>query len=406
MLSAKKSNDDINNYITVRLNKSLLAAKNNLRKFEQLDLAGSNAQTTLQKLSITTKTDLLTTPHKYYPSSNDYDLNIIKGKTSGTTGTPLSIDRSFNSVLWESAFVKQHWESILGTRYKRATLRGDDIANGEFWVENIFDNQLVLSSRYINTDNYEKIVAKLVSYAPNMLQAYPSTAFFLAGLLEERGEALNIPFVFTSSEILYPYQRELIEKNIGRVIDMYGMAERVAMACECIEGSLHINPYYSYVEILDENNQPTDDEGYIVGTTLNNNLMPLIRYKLSDRTKWINTPCNCGSSYPVIAPISGKFEDQIYDADSIPISPSLITFAFKGVENIELSQVAQVSKDTWEVRVVPKGDFSNKEADLIKNNLLNIVSKKTRIEVVAVTSIKKTKAGKFRWVVSEYSSGR
>jgi phenylacetate-coenzyme A ligase PaaK-like adenylate-forming protein len=103
---------------------SLTAAKRNLLAFESINLKRQDAHMALWNLPVTTKLDLLANPSKYYPSNNKFLLNLIKGKTSGTTGTPLSIDRSFNSILWENAFVKQHWESILGAKYKRATLRG------------------------------------------------------------------------------------------------------------------------------------------------------------------------------------------------------------------------------------------------------------------------------------------
>ncbi len=58
-------------------------------------------------------------------------------------------------------------------------------------------------------------------------------------------------------------------------MEYYGMAERVAYASECERGNLHVNTDYSYVEIVDDDGKPTSGDGYIVGTTFHNTVMPL-----------------------------------------------------------------------------------------------------------------------------------
>ena len=181
----------------------------------------------------------------------------------------------------------------------------------------------------------------LQNFRPKLLEAYPSTAFVLGSYLERENAHLTIPFVYTGSEILHAYQRELIESRIGKVMDFYGMAERVAFASECEAGNLHVNSDYSFVEIVNESGDETTGPGYVVGTTFHNLVMPLIRYRLSDRTAWKPGSCSCGRPYPMIEGIAGKFEDVIFGAEDEPVSPSLVTFAFKGVSNIESSQVAR-----------------------------------------------------------------
>src|SRR5258705_155174 len=116
------------------------------------------------------------------------------------------------------------------------------------------------------------------------------------------------------------------------------MAERVAFATECEFGSMHVNPDYSYVEIVDSNGQATRGAGYVVGTTFHNLAMPLVRYKLSDRTRWISGGCRCGRPFPMIEPVTGKVEDSIFGSNGAFVSPSVLTFAFKGVRNIRKSQ--------------------------------------------------------------------
>jgi phenylacetate-CoA ligase len=246
------------------------------------------------------------------------------------------------------------------------------------------------------------IIGKLTQFAPFMMEAYPSTAYELALLLEQRNATLQIPYVYTGSEPLYPHQRQLIEARLAtRVMDHYGMAERIAYATECEHGGLHVNSDYSYVEIVDDDGRPTDGEGYVVGTTFNNALMPLVRYRMSDRTRWRREACPCGRTYPLIEPVTGKFEDTLFGSRGQRISPSVVTFAFKSLRGIKYSQVAQTDESTWEIRVVPEESFSEAERNRLIENVRHLVDPGIHVVVREVTEIARTSAHKYRWIVNE-----
>ena len=164
---------------------------------------------------------------------------------------------------------------------------------------------------------------------------------------------------------------------------------------------MHLNPDYSHVEILDEDGNPTDDVGFVVGTTYHNDAMPLVRYKLSDRTRWKPGRCACGRAFPMIEEVTGKFEDSITGSDGMVVSPSVLTFAFKGVENIRRSQVAQVGPAHWQVRLVPDEGFSAADSQKLIDNIHHLVDPKVKVEVILKDALPNTAAGKFRWVVNE-----
>lgn len=358
---------------------------------------------------IITKETLLENRAGLYPNSGAPRPWNSVGKTSGTTGTPLSIFRSPRSVLMEQAFLRRHWEWGGYRRgMRRATLRGDAVVPPDrtappFWFWNRYDNQLLISSRHLKEAFANAIIDELERFSPRMLQAYPSTAYALAQLMEQRGRRVSVPVVFTASEPLYPHQRELIAERFGaRVMDMYGMAERVAFATECEFGSTHVNPDYSYVELVDDDGQPARDAGYVVGTTFHNLAMPLVRYKLWDRTRWIPGRCPCGRAFPMIEPVSGKFEDSISGSDGAFVSASVLTFAFKGLRNIRKSQVAQIGPGRWEIRVVPAPAFAGEDSRKLVDNIHKLVDPGVDVTVVLRDDIPRTAAGKFRWVVNEW----
>lgn len=376
----------------------------------KMDHSAGFSKEVLAQFPIIGKKDLLTKKALFYPPKRPW---FAVGKTSGTTGTPLEIYRDLKSSIFENAFIRRHWAlSGFKNLQKRATMRGDmvvpiDQEKPPFWFFNIFDNQLLISSRHLKEGCFEPITDKLESFKPYILEAYPSTAYELALYLNRKNRMIRIPYIYTSSEMLYDHQRAMIEKQFcGKVMDFYGMAERVALASECLQGNLHINTDYSCVEILDKNGNPTEDYGHITGTTLHNHAMPLVRYQLSDITRWKSGDCPCGSPFPMIEPIQGKFEDILYGGKGAPVSPSVLTFAFKGLAHIKRSQVAQTEKDKWEVRVVPDREFTDQESQKLISNIKTMVDPYVNLEIKIVEDIPRSDSGKFKWVVNEYNAGK
>jgi len=360
-----------------------------------------------EQFPVIDKATLLAERALLYPNGGHKKSWYALGKTSGTTGTPLTIFRGPRSILYENEFIQRHW-TWGGFRrgMKRATLRGDLIVPIEqrtppFWFYNRYNHQLLLSSRHLTDACVDALIDQLEAYGADMLQAYPSTAYTLARYLGQRGRKLAIPVVFTASEPLYPHQREAILTWLGaRIMDMYGMAERVAFATQCEHGAMHLNPDYSHVELLDEQGEPAA-EGFITGTTFHNGVMPLVRYRLTDRTRYVPGRCACGRAFPMIEPVTGKYEDSITGSDGRVVSPSVLTFAFKGVENIRRSQVAQVGPGRWEVRLVPDTAFSEADRYQLVHNIHHLVDARVQVDVVIKEELPNTAAGKFRWVVNE-----
>ena len=345
------------------------------------------------------KTTLLANRETLYPNGGVKKFWQALGESSGSTGTPIEVFRSPRSVLYENEFVKRHWRwGGFRPGMKRATLRGDmvvrlDRAAPPYWFYNHYNNQLLLSSRHLNDDCIDAIIDKLDEFSPDMLQAYPSTAHTLASYLKRRRRKLCIPVVGSSSEPMYPHQREsIITWLADEIRELYGMCERVAFVTQCEFGSLHLNPDYSHVEIVD---------GFVVGTTYHNEAMPLGRYRLSDQTRWKYGHCPCGRAFPMIEGVSGKCEDRITGSNGAVVSPSVLTFASQGVEHVRRSQVAQIGPAHWQVRVLPYMGFSSADQQKIVDNIHTLVDAGVHVDVVVRDELPSTAEGKFRWVVNE-----
>lgn len=360
---------------------------------------------------IITKKDLLSKQDVLYPNGGKPWPWTIVGETGGTTGAPLSLFRSYRSVLWQNAFLKRQWYWT-GFRdgMARAIMRGDMVVPVEkkeppFWHFNRFHNQLCLSTLHLREETADLFADALQRFGPFMIETYPSAAYDLARYMAMRNRYLNIPYVFTGSEPLYPHQREIIEERFqARVMDHYGMGERVTFATECEYGNLHVNTDHSYTEIVDDKGEPTDDYGFVVGTTFHNLLMPLVRYQLSDQTKWKRGSCSCRRTYPMIERVSGRVEDIILGTDGNDIGPLLFRVNHE-VDGIESIQIAQVGRHELEIRVVPLESFSQNSSQRLVQNLHRYVDPGLAVKVVTMDHIPRTQRGKYRWVVNEYIDG-
>ena len=364
----------------------------------------------LQKLPIIDKSTVKEN-FQHFRNTNFKGL-VFKGYTSGTTGSPCVFLRDLNSINFENAaIIQQHQWADIKKEDRRICLRGDRVVSPKrtrppFWKFNRFEKKLTMSSYHLNEKYLPTYINKIKEFSPRLLQAYPSTVYILAKCLEKNNEFLNIPIVQTSSEPLYSHWRKLIENRLhAKIFDHYGMAERVGMAIECeSHNGLHIVPGYGIIEfITPSTGENNENEGAIVGTTLNNYIMPLIRYKTDDLGKKINSQCDCRYKYPRIYPIETKCENMIFTPDGRYISPSVITFCFKNVKNIEMSQLIQHPSGDITIKIVKNMHFQDKDIKGLLSKMQDMMGRKVKIKIDYVKDIERGKAanGKFQWIISE-----
>ena len=362
-----------------------------------------------RSLPVISKAELLAERERYYPRLGKPQPWWNVGKTSGTTGTPLEVFRSYDSTLWEHAFHLQHWRwAGHRGRERQVVLRGDLVvpvlqSRPPFWFHDRLGQQLFVSTRHLNDATAPQIAEAIAAFGARQLRAYPSAAFELARLAELHQLSIRFGSIITGSETLYPVQRERIERVLGgKVFDFYGMAERNIFGMQCEHGRMHISPDYSLVEIVDAQGAPTDQAGLLVGSTFHNRVMPLLRYQLNDSARWAQCACPCGRSYPVVEGLSGKVEEQVFDLDGVPVSPSVITFAFKGIHNIQKSQVVQTEQDRWLLRIVPGPHYSAADRQALLGNFKTLVSPRLNVDIETVSAISNMASGKYKWVSQQW----
>lgn len=324
-------------------------------------------------------------------------------RTSGTSGSPLTLMQSLGAAIREEAFVHRQLRWI-GWRpgQRRAWIRGDIVcpehpADGRYWCHDRAGKRLMMSSYHLSATTIGAYIAALEAFDPVVIQAYPSSIAALANWLAAAGRGYAgqaLKGVMTSSETLEPAVRESVMRSFGvTVFDWYGQAERVAAIGTCEHGRYHVLTDYAGVELL-----PGEEGGSeLIGTNLNNPAMPLNRYRTGDYvTLNSQAPCPCGRVFPTLDAVIGRQENILTLPDGRIVAR--LDRIFQGLDRHLLEgQVQYHGHDRFTLRVVVGDRFTAAdEAKLRANFLLRVP--RVQVAVERVDAIPRGPNGKFEFI--------
>lgn len=327
-------------------------------------------------------------------------------KTSGTSGTPLTIVQSLGNMVREEGFVYRQLRWI-GWRpmQRRAWIRGDIVCadrpqDGRYWCRDWVGNMLMMSSYHLSNDTIGAYIAALEAFEPVVIHAYPSSIAALAAWLNARGrryQGRKLRGVMTSSETMEPDVRAAVEQAFGvRVFDWYGQSERVAAIGSCEHGSYHLLSDYSGAALL-ETDRPDTFE--LVGTSLNNLAMPLVRYRTGDTIVPGHDACPCGRVFPTVKTVLGRQEKVITLPDGRLIGR--LDRIFQGHDrHLVEGQVSYRGNGRFLLRVVTTEGWSGQDAQAMVDKFLLRVPG-VEVTVQKVDAIPRGRNGKFEFVVVE-----
>jgi phenylacetate-CoA ligase len=333
-------------------------------------------------------------------------------KTSGTSGTPLTVVQSLGNLVREEGFIYRQLRWI-GWRpgQRRAWIRGDIVCDdqprdGRYWCHDWVGKMLMMSSYHLSNDTIGAYIDALEAFDPVVIHAYPSSIAALAAWLNARGRQYRgqaLRGVMTSSETLEPAVRAAVRQAFGvTVFDWYGQSERVAAIGTCEHGNYHVLTDYSGVALVEAEGDNAPGAWELVGTSLNNRAMPLVRYRTGDTVIPGDAPCACGRVFPTIKAVLGRQEKVITLPDGRMIGR--LDRIFQGHDrHLVEGQVAYRGRGRFLLRVVATDGFGDADARaMVDKFLLRVPGVEVSVERVA--AIPRGKNGKFEFVVIEQES--
>ncbi|MDD4419030.1 MAG: phenylacetate--CoA ligase, partial [Bacteroides graminisolvens] len=256
-----------------------------------------------RKLPFTTKADM----RANYPFgllAGNLDDAVRIHSSSGTTGNPTVIIHSQHDL--------DSWANLVARCLYMVGLRKKDVFQnssgyGMFTGGLGFQygaERLGALTVPAAAGNSKRQIKFITDFKTTALHAIPSYAIRLAEVFQEEGinpTESSLKTLIIGAEPHTDEQRRKIERMLGvKAYNCFGMTEMngPGVAFECLEqNGMHIWEDCYLVEIIDpETLQPLPDGeiGELVLTTLDRNMMPLIRYRTRDLTRIIPGECPCG----------------------------------------------------------------------------------------------------------------
>jgi phenylacetate-CoA ligase len=140
----------------------------------------------------------------------------------------------------------------------------------------------------------------------------------------------------------------------------------------------------------------------VIGTSLHNYSMPLIRYRTGDYVTLKKDPkkCACGRGFPTVASILGRDCDIVHTSDGRAITALYVVF--DRTPGLGFGQIVQRKAGHLLLRVVIELPDKKKVRETLLKNVISFTGQNMNIEIEDVDpqEVKHMKTGKFRVVKS------
>jgi phenylacetate-CoA ligase len=378
----------------------------------------------LDKIPILTK-EILCARFKRLEATNSRAFRPQALSTSGTTGRRIQFLVDSPSNILEFVYYWRHWNWAgyrLGAPFAEFSsvffLKGGEESRLASHHQRL-TNRLLLNSLKMSHATVKDYVRAIRKHRPLFLKGLPSVLYYFSLFLRQHGIAdISFRAVFSTGETLLPRYRKLIEETFCcKVYDSYGHMERTVAISECPHGGLHINPDYGILELIRQDSLRADftgEGGYsgdggagysarVVGTSLYNFSMPLLRYEVGDMV-WVDTEkkCACGRQFPLVSAIEGRQSEVLITPTGEVITAAFLVF--EDVPDILEGQIVQESLDRLYVKIIPAPSFSKASEARLKSRLQTLVGAAAKITLERCDSsgLLRASSGKLLTVVSNY----
>jgi len=329
--------------------------------------------------------------------------------TGGTSGNQLKFYVDDNSQSVETAFMHRQWKRVGYTvRSRKATFRGvsfPNIKSGIYWQHNPIYNEMQFSPFHMSESNLHAYVDQIIRFSPSYLHGYPSAIDVLAEFVLRHGLAGRLPRIraaLLGSEGTTTFQKERIEQAFEtRVYTWYGHSERVVLAGECEKNSTyHHFPDYGILEIIDDEGNLCSDEGErgeIVGTSLLNRSLPLVRYQTGDYATRCESRCECGRNWDRFTNVEGRWQqDMVIGRSGAHISIAALNMHGPLFENVRRYQYVQKEEGICALHIMTTPFFDSNDQIAIEKAYTAKTGDEIIWSVQEVDDIPLTNRGKLR----------
>jgi len=242
----------------------------------------------------------------------------------------------------------------------------------------------------LKDEDFARIAGELADWAPQFLDLDPVHGMWFALYCERRGLRFpSLRFVLASYEFVSVVHRRILERVFGvPVFNLYGSTETGHLLMEDDRGTMRPSRENAFLELVE-----TDAHGIgqLVVTTLTNDFMPLLRYRIGDLA------ARGESTQPCSFVVHGRGRDALRRADGARVTTWQVDQCFAGVRGVAHYQLRQAENGECLLRLVPDGaGWAAAELKELVLRLETLLRAPGTVTTEAVDLLLPAPSGKFR----------
>jgi len=407
----KKSNDKYDN--SQRLTEMVNYAISHIPYYQNLYSDKINSIPEFQdKIGFIDK-ELIMDQHESFilPGLKSRDYDVVT--TGGTSNKPLQMVVPKDRYVVEFSTLFHLWANTGFRNETRAVIRNHRLPADKNQVMNPVMNELIFDGFRLTPDYFEIIYDTIRKKKIRYIHCYPSTAYeFGKFLYYNKKDTSFISAILSGSENIFDSYKTMIRDNMGiPFYNWYGHSEKLVLGGYC-PGSedYHIEPTYGYFELIDENGKDITEPGKtgeIVGTTLNNRHMPLLRYRTGDFAEYSGGYCpECRRHLPLIKNIRGRWSgERVYNRDYTFVTTTALNLHDELYQVIDGIQYVQDEPGHLNVLIIKSPIYTETHQDQILSHFRSTMNADSQIEIEYVDQLIRQPNGKFLLLISNVKVG-
>jgi phenylacetate-CoA ligase len=334
----------------------------------------------------------------------DQDLVELE-HTSGTSEerTPLLLGRGWwaeqeERTLRINPFVAAVLDEFPGAR--RVTINSP-VCSGDICYSGVPSraDRVVGNALFVSLSRYPflwgeaelaRMAAETLEWQPQFLDVDPVYGVLFALYCERRGIRLpSLRFILGSYEFVSVMHRRILERVFGvPVFNLYGSTETGHLLMETTRGEMRLSLETALLEVLNTDSQGISE---LAVTTLTNDFMPLIRYRIGDLVERHERP------YYTSYLLHGRAADAFIAADGRRVTTWQIDQCLADFSGVAHYQLCERAGGEWLLRFVPDLTApSAKAIEELRQRLARLLGVNGKLAVQQTDLLVPESSGKFR----------
>jgi len=234
----------------------------------------------------------------------------------------------------------------------------------------------------------QRMAEEIAAWSPQFLDLDPVHGVWFALFCERNGIRFpSLRLVICSYEFVSVVHRRILQRVFGvPVFNLYGSTETGHLLMENETGEMKPSYDTALLEVVDAD---TCGIGTLLVTTLSNDYMPLLRYRIGDLAQRHERPY--GTDYTV----HGRMRDALTAVDGTRVTTWQLDQCFTGAEGIVHYQLRQAADGSFQLRYIPEcSDLGGEPLSAITAKLELTLGAPVDVEVVP--TLLPEASGKFR----------